>query len=497
GKITFWNHGAEERYGWTKKEAEGKISHTLLKTEFPKPLEEINDEVLRKGRWDGELIHTRKDGTKIIVNSRWVVRWGKDNKPMAIMEINNDITEKKRAEEALQRAKDELEIRVLERTGELIQANDRLTAELTRRKRIEEMLWKAAERYKNLFENSPIGIYRVAPDGRILIANPALKKMLGWDMLDEKTKGKLKNIDYEPTYLKKKFRNRLEKEGRIRGYEACWKLKNGTEIFVRENAKAIKGADGKTLYYEGTVEDITEQKKAEEKILLYQSQLRCLASDLSLAEERERRRIATMLHDYIGQLLAVSKIKLGALIESSNSDPIKKQLEKVRQHIEQAITHTRTLTFELSPPVLYDLGLKAAIEWLIEQIQKQYKIEFEFEDDGQSKEVAEDIKIFLFTAVRELLINVIKHAHAKKVKITLRKVNSNISLHVADDGVGFNVSKMKFYMDENKGFGLFSIRERLSHLGGHMEIRSQRGRGTRIILMAPLKNEIDKIKKHP
>lgn len=488
GKIVFWNHGAEEMYGWTKNEAEGKISHELLKTKFPDFLEKINEGLLHNGRWKGELIHTKKDGEKIIVDSRWVVRWGEEGKPIAIMEINNDITERKKMEEALQKTKDELESMVEERTKELIQINERLTSELSRRKRIEKMLWKAAERYKNLFDNSPLGIYRVDPNGRILIANPALKKMLGIDSTNGNTKRRSKKDDYEPTYLKKRFIKRLEREGRVRGFETCWVRKDKSKIYIRENAKTIKDADGKTLYYEGTVEDITEQKKAEEKILLYQRQLRSLASDLSIAEEKERRRISTMLHDYIGQFLAVSKIKLSELIEIGTFDTQKNEIKEIRDYIEQAIIHTRNLTFELSPPVLYELGLKAAIEWLGEQIQRKHNIEFEFEDDGQTKEVSEEIKIFLFTAVRELLVNVIKHAKAKKVKVTLRKMNSNISIHVADDGVGFNASKMKFYMDENKGFGLFSIRERLHHLGGQMEIRSQQGRGTRIILIAPSKN---------
>jgi signal transduction histidine kinase len=278
----------------------------------------------------------------------------------------------------------------------------------------------------------------------------------------------------------------------VRGYKATWRRPDKSVIFVRENARAIRGADGKVLYYEGTVEDISEQKKAEEKIQSYQKQLRSLASELSLAEERERRRIATILHDHIGQTLAISKIKLGALLESLSASEHIENMREVREYIEQAIKHTRSLTFELSPPILYDLGLESALEWLAEQAQEQHGIQFEFENDGQSKLVNDEIRIFLFTAVRELLVNVAKHAQAKRVKVTVRRIDENLSIHVADDGIGFNASKKNFYLDENKGFGLFSIRERLHHLGGQMEVRSQRGRGTRVILLAPLKAE----KKH-
>jgi signal transduction histidine kinase len=227
-------------------------------------------------------------------------------------------------------------------------------------------------------------------------------------------------------------------------------------------------------------------EKAEEKIQSYQKQLRSLASDPSLAEERERRRIATMLHDHIGQLLAVSKIKLGALLDVARTNAFAASLGEIRAHVEQAIEYTRSLTFELSPPILYDLGLEAALEWLAEQIHEQHGIQFEFESGGQSKPVTDEIRIFLFTVARELLVDVAKHANAQRVKATSRRVDGNISIHVADDGMGFNAAKMNFYLDENKGLGLFSIRERLHHLGGQAEIKSQRGRGTRVVLTAPL-----------
>ena len=486
-KITFWNNGAVDRYGWTKDEAIGKNVHELLETILPKPLEKIKSAVYRDGRWDGEVIHRRRDGQEMVVESRWALKRDGNGNPAAIMEINNDITKHKQAEEALQKAKEDLEQRVKERTVELMETNERLLLELSRRKRIEEMLRKGAERYRNLFENSPIGIYRTNPDGRILMANPTLKRMLGYESYNEMASNRAKTGDYEPTYLKKKLKKRLEKEDRVRGFEARWKRHDNVVLFVRENAKAVRGADGSVLYYEGTVEDISEKKKAEEKIDSYQKQLRSLASDLSLAEERERRRIATMLHDHIGQVLAASKIKLGALQECAKADAIVENLKEVRNHIEQAILYTRSLTFELSPPILYDLGLEAALEWLAEQIHEQHGIGFEFESDNLYKPVNDEIRIFLFTAVRELLANVSKHARANKVKVTVRRLDNCISIHVTDDGVGFNAAKMSFYLDENRGFGLFSIRERLHHLGGQMDIRSQKGKGTRVILSAPLK----------
>ncbi len=485
-RIVFWNAGAEERYGWTKDEVKNQVAYAVLHTVFPEPLIDIKAKLAIVGRWEGELVQKKRSGEEIVVESRLALRRDQKNRPVAIMEINNDITERKQTQIALQRSKEELEARVAARTAELQDANDRLIVELNRRKRIEDMLRKGAERYRNLFVNSPLGIYRVNAEGRILMGNPTLIRMLGYSSFDELVSVGGKRRDYEPSYLRKKIKDRLEKEGRVRGFETKWRKRDKTSIFVRENAKAVRSPDGTLLYYEGTVEDITEQKKAEEKIKSYQKQLRSLASDLSLAEERERRRIATMLHDHIGQILAISKIKLGALAQLIGNDESMNQLKEVRNHIEQAIQYTRSLTFELSPPILYDLGLEAALEWLAEQVREHQRINCMFEADAYPKPVSDEIRIVLFSAVRELLMNVTKHAQANVAKITIRRVNDSITVHVADNGIGFVPSKMSFYRDENKGFGLFSIRERLRHLSGQMEVRSGRGRGTRVILTAPL-----------
>jgi len=167
-------------------------------------------------------------------------------------------------------------------------------------------------------------------------------------------------------------------------------------------------------------------------------------------------------------------------------------LAEVCDSLDQTIENTRLLTFDLSSPILYELGFEAAVaEWLVEQIQQKYGIATEFEDDGQHKPLDEDIRVLLFRDVRELLINVVKHAHAHKVKVTVRKVGSNIYVSVADDGVGFDIAEVSSIATKTGGFGLFSIRERLERLGGHLEVESKRGHGTKVTITAPLKDEKD------
>lgn len=144
-RILFWNRGAEETYGWSKEEAMGHVTHSFLKTVFPRPLPEIEHELLSKGRWEGELTHTKKDGGQIVVASRWALRRDDQGQPEAILEINNDISQRKRAEEDLRQTLERLDETVRERTAELVATNRALTEEIAERRRVEEEL-RASER---------------------------------------------------------------------------------------------------------------------------------------------------------------------------------------------------------------------------------------------------------------------------------------------------------------------------------------------------------------
>jgi signal transduction histidine kinase len=242
---------------------------------------------------------------------------------------------------------------------------------------------------------------------------------------------------------------------------------------------------GKVLSYH----DITERRRIEKSILESREQLRSLTSQLSLAEERERRRIANQLHDRVGQSLLASKMKLGTARESELPKALEEPLDEVYRLIEQTIRDVRSLTFELSPPILYMLGFEAAVEWLTEQAEKQYGIKCEFEDDGAVKPLDDDIRVLLFQNVRELLVNVCKHSQAQNAKVYVSLEDDAIRVSVEDNGVGFDASGVETHWDESSGFGLFSIRERLNQFGGGFEIDSEPGRGPRITLTAPLKAE--------
>jgi signal transduction histidine kinase len=223
------------------------------------------------------------------------------------------------------------------------------------------------------------------------------------------------------------------------------------------------------------------------QLAAYQKQLRSLASQLSLAEERERRRIAIDLHDRVGQALAMANIKLGVLRQLESSAELSGLVDEVSNFIEQAIQEARTLMFEISSPILYELGFEAAIRHRVDQIQKQHGIIAVCEHDQQPKPLDDDVRILLFQAVSELMVNVVKHARARHVAVRIRRDEDQIRVCVEDDGMGFDASGTATRPTLTGGFGLFSIRERLSHIGGGLWIESQPGRGTLVTLVAPIK----------
>lgn len=248
----------------------------------------------------------------------------------------------------------------------------------------------------------------------------------------------------------------------------------------------VRDKRGKLLHIIHISTDITPRKQAEEKLKAHDEQLRCLASEISLAEERQRRTIATSLHDNVGQALAFSKMKLGQIGQETLVEEVREPLREIADMIERSIIYTRDLTFQLSPPILYDVGLEAALQWLLEQAGRKHGLQTEFVDDGQVKPLQEDMRVFLFQAARELVFNAVKHASARHLEISVRRTNRHIQVQVSDDGAGFDSRNLVRAEQGTRGFGLFNVRERLIHFGGQFDIQSQSGRGTRVTLTAPL-----------
>jgi len=223
-----------------------------------------------------------------------------------------------------------------------------------------------------------------------------------------------------------------------------------------------------------------------EALLTQEKELRSFVSELILSSEREKRRTAENIHDNMIQPLLFLNIKLDLLKKSSRDQNLLISFEQMQRVISELVEMMRNFTFELSWPVLHQTGLEAAIEdWLGAEIEGKGGIETVFEDDGREKGLDDETSAFLFRAVRELVANVVKHADAERVKVSIAREQTRVLVCVEDDGAGFDPQKYASSDQRAFHFGLISIAEQAKCLGGSIEIESENRGGTRVIIAVP------------
>ena len=447
GRIIFWNQGAEQSYGWSRQEAVGQVSHELLKTRFPHNLMEITAKLVGEGRWDGEMVHTARNGETIIVSSRWALQRDEDGRPAAILVIDRDITRQKKAEEA--------------------------TAE-------------ARQFAESIIDTVQEALLVLGPDLKVIRANHTFYST--FMVQPEETEGQyvydIGNRQWDIPKLRRLLEEILPQNASLENFEVEHDFPHIGHRTMLLNARRIYQETQEIEMILLAIQDITVRKQQEQKIRENQHQLASLTEELLFAEERERRRLALMLHDSIGQSLAFSKRELGVL-QKRIPPAMVETIEGVKEQIDLAIRQTRDLTFELSPTTLHTFGLEAAIEELGDQFSRQEGFQYHFETVDGNKPLSEQVKTFLYRATRELLTNIAKHAEARNVFVRIDRIDGNIRIRIRDDGRGFDASAKEPTADRQR-FGIFSIRERLSHIGGSFQIASDPGKGTEVTLIAPL-----------
>ena len=355
-------------------------------------------------------------------------------------------------------------------------------------RKVEEALEKSEARYRELFNNmsSGVAVFEAINAGREFVfidfnrAAERIEKLKKEDILGRNF---VEVIPSAGKYGLPDVFRRVLKTGKPEYHPVAIYKDDVLQIWKEIYVYRLPSGEIVDVY-----DDITERKHAEAKLLMYQEKLQSLASELSLVEERERRSIATDLHDQIGQTLSVIKMRCFDLRDHLEDANLIRLIDEIRELVKQTIKDTRSLTFELSPPVLYELGLVAAIDWRAEQFQLKFGLKCTVETDKKAKPLNQDIEIVLFRSVRELLVNIVKHAQAKKVKITIRVNKKNLRIRVTDDGIGFSPETKTTRAYHDQQFGLFNITERIRHLGGVLEVDSQKGKGTMVTLVAPLKS---------
>ena len=229
---------------------------------------------------------------------------------------------------------------------------------------------------------------------------------------------------------------------------------------ILQSAVPLRNADNGIIGVVVVNQDITETKRIERELRENQRRLTAMTTELAMAEEQ---------------------------LDGASASEGAGTLLKVRELLSTTIHQVRTLTFEVSPPLLYQVGLEATVEWLGERFHEDYGFAFQFHGEADLPPLAEELRVTLFQLVRELLVNIAKHAAAKNVAIDLRQAAGMIVLTVSDDGCGFDPpASLGRPVAAITGYGLFNARRRIEHLGGCMTVDSRRGAGTTITLQLPL-----------
>jgi PAS domain S-box-containing protein len=334
---------------------------------------------------------------------------------------------------------------------------------------------------------------------RFVKANPSICRMLGY------SEAEVLSMSIPHVHPAKEISAILERlqaraEGRFQGHAIVpFVRKNGSMLFADVVSNPI--TYGGRLCLATFVHDITDRKLAEEALRQSEehlaertalaewraSQLQRLTAELTQAEERERRRLARVLHDHLQQILVAAKLEIFQMGKRMQAGGLAAGTERIRNLLDEAIEESRSLATELSPPVLYEQGLAAGLQWLGQQTQAKLLLTTSVQADATAEPNDDTIRVFLFQAARELILNAAKHGRPTSVTISLSNVDEGyLRLTVTDDGVGCDPNRLSSGSGE-AGFGLFSIRERLALIGGSLEITSTPGQGTKATMTAPSK----------
>jgi PAS domain S-box-containing protein len=374
---------------------------------------------------------------------------------------------------------------VLKSKGEKIEGVVCIARDITDRKLFEAALKESEERSQAKFKGVPIPTYTWQNTGNDFV-------LVDYnDAAFEITKGKVS--DYIGASMNEMYKDKLE----IR--EDMWKCYNEKTIVRAEVVYKFESTDKAGIFnthYSFAppnlvlvhTEEITDQKRAEEALRRSEGELRFLSSQLLKAQEEERRRLSIELHDELGQDLMVLKLKMRAIQERMLDESIhlKTECDEVISFINEVAENVRRLSRDLSPSILEDLGLTAAIRWLVDSFAKHSNIEIMLDMTEINNLFSQEGQIAIYRVMQECLTNIAKHSHASSVSIGIKKMDEDVIFNIEDDGRGFN-AQGAFVRDPGmKGLGLAAMHERIRILGGLMYIISDKDAGTKVIFSIPL-----------
>ena len=461
GVVISWNMGAQRLFGYTAEDMIGQHSSALIPLECQGEESRILEQVKTDENSDHHnTVRLRKDGSRIKVSLTVSPICNMQGQVIGVSEIVQDIT-------------------AHELVGAALRQNEAL--------------------FTAILEQAPLGMYIVDAQFRMQQVNTralpvfsSVHPLIGRDftevvtiMWGQEVGGQVADIfryilETGERYIASEFsKRRYDLDLEQSYYWEAWRV-------------SLPGGQWGVVCY---FTDITERKRAEgelerrvvdrtQELMQLHIELRALTTELNLAEQRERRRLATELHDHLAQLLVLGKMKLSQSKRLTQSTEKRNELiEETDTVLSEALAYTRTLVIDLSPPILREFGLPAAIRWLGERMQ-QHGLTVTVHIEDEDLLLPEDQAVLLFQSIRELLMNTIKHAKSDSATIQVERQFDTLRIKVRDEGIGFDLAAAP--ASASTKFGLFSIRERMRALGGHFDLQSALGEGTTATLVLPL-----------
>lgn len=392
-------------------------------------------------------------------------------------------TERKRAEEALRRAKEELELRVEERTAELRLSNESLLREIEERQQAEEALAVERQRLMAVLDRIPAYVALIAPDYTLPVVNREFVQRFG-------EPGHRRCFEFlfgrkEPCPDCKALKVFQTKAPEI--WE--WTGPDGRTYQIYDYP--FTDVDGSPLVLELGV-DITDRKQAEEALRKSEENLHLLATRLLEVQESERRRFSLELHDELGQSLLLLKFKLSAIKAglAGAAAEIRGECREAQQYLDELVEKVRRLSRDLSPSPLEELGLTSALKYVFHECCKHYKISrYSIKIDDIDGCFGSARQVNIYRIFQEALTNIGKHAEADKISVTVKRQSRRATFTITDNGKGFQVSEVLSRPAGKKGLGLAAINERLRMMAGDLKIISRKGAGTKLVFTVPFGQE--------
>jgi len=446
GVITYVNQQEVQLLGQDSKNLIGKsVSIYGENSQEGATQQEIIDNTKKFGQWRGEVVNYTSDGKSIVMDCRTQVLYDVKGQAHGMVGIASDITE---------------------------------------RKQMENRLRESEERYRALVEFSPSAVV-IMQDQKYVWVNPKTIELLGLKEIGDMVGVEALRFVCPEFHEIARSRIELAEKGEVKGpIEVQMLHSNGCKIWIEARLVPIRFQGQSAILI--TANDVTPRKTYELQMVEYQDKLKALVAELTTTEEAERKRIAAELHDRVGQLLVFAKMEHDMLVRTMIDAKQKTAAEEISRQLSTAITETQAVTYDLGSITLYERGFcKAIQEWIQEDYLCRHSLQVHFQHNVQCR-ISNPISLFLYRTVRELLVNVAKHAQARQVDITLIEKDNHLQLTVEDDGIGYETSIRKKKSKSQKSFGLLSIRERLDYMDGTINIDSHRDQGTTITITIPI-----------